>query len=252
MQRDDLISTPDLINAVDNLILGGRKPFMKPLLLEEQDGITLQNLGRASLQIIHDIKNQLNGLKLYATFLRKRMEKIEQAVEEQETLTKLIAGLDRAGSDLTVLVQYGSPLQLQKQPGIDLQKLLRSVNSALPTLGDSGDVLVVDTDSSPLVGEFDPVALSDALKAVTLGALKTHVRDNSIPIQMKLWRESAGDKVTAIIEWRPVSFNNADPFRSFNGSEAIRMSLAAKVIEAHNGSANYQGDILRINLPLSE
>src|SRR6266496_544224 len=101
--------------------------FMKPLLAEEQDGVTLQDLGRASVQIIHDIKNQLNGLKLYATFLRKRMERIEQAGEEQETVTKLIAGLDRAASDLTVLVQYGRPLQLQKQQGVDLQKLLRSV-----------------------------------------------------------------------------------------------------------------------------
>src|SRR5258708_30784214 len=106
--------------------------FMKPLLAEEQDGITLQNLGRASLQIIHDIKNQLNGLKLYATFLRKRMEKMEQTVEEQETVTKLIAGLDRAAGDLTVLVQYGRPLQLQKQPGLDIQKLLRTLASALP------------------------------------------------------------------------------------------------------------------------
>src|ERR1700682_5843790 len=99
---------------------------MKPLIAEEQDGITLQNLGRASLQIIHDIKNQLNGLKLYATFLRKRLETLGQAGEEQETVTKLIAGLDRAAGDLTVLVQYGRPLELQTQPGVDLQKLLRT------------------------------------------------------------------------------------------------------------------------------
>src|SRR5258706_3271836 len=138
--------------------------FMKPLLAEEQDGITLQDLGRASLQIIHDIKNQLNGLKLYATFLRKRMEKIEQAVEEQETVTKLIAGLDRAASDLTVLVQYGRPLELQKQQGIDLQKLLRSVASGLLAGGDSADALVIDSGPAALVGDFYPTALTGALK----------------------------------------------------------------------------------------
>ena len=27
------------------------------------------------MQIVHDLKNQLNGLKLYATFLRRRIEK---------------------------------------------------------------------------------------------------------------------------------------------------------------------------------
>ena len=64
---------------------------MKPLLSEDRDGVTLQNLGRASLQIIHDIKNQLNGLKLYATYLRKRMEKSDEASELQETVAKFAA-----------------------------------------------------------------------------------------------------------------------------------------------------------------
>ncbi|HXM33992.1 MAG TPA: hypothetical protein VN920_02280 [Pyrinomonadaceae bacterium] len=225
---------------------------MKPLIAEEQDGITLQNLGRASLQIIHDIKNQLNGLKLYATFLRKRMEKIEQAVEEQETVTKLIAGLDRAAGDLTVLVQYGRPLELHKQQGIDVQKLLRSVASTLPAAGDSAEALMIDSDALPLVGEFDPIALTDALKAIARGALRTQSRDNPTPIQVKLRRESMEKQPTAIIEWQPVNFSNDDPFRSFNGSEAIRMSLAAKIIEAHEGSAEYQRDVLRIRLPLAE
>lgn len=225
---------------------------MKPIIAEEQDGITLQNLGRASLQIIHDIKNQLNGLKLYATFLRKRMEKSEQAVEEQETVTKLIAGLDRAAADLTVLVQYGRPLQLQKQPGIDIQKLLRSVASAFPAGGDSGEHLDIATDSLPLVGEFDAAALTDALKAIAAGVLRAHGRESPTPIQVTLLLENAGENRTAIIEWQPVRFSNEDPFRSFNGSEAIRMSLAAKIIEAHGGSAAYQREVLRICLPLTE
>ncbi len=66
---------------------------MKPLLSESQDTQALSELGRASVQIIHDLKNQLNGLKLYATFLRKRMEKTERPAHEQETISKLIAGL---------------------------------------------------------------------------------------------------------------------------------------------------------------
>src|SRR5437762_4646460 len=118
---------------------------MKPLLAHEQDGITLQNLGRASLQIIHDIKNQLNGLKLYATFLRKRMEQIEEAAEEQETIAKLIAGLDRAAGDLTVLVQYGRPLDLNKTQGVDVQKLLRGVVGAVSGGGESPEALVIDS-----------------------------------------------------------------------------------------------------------
>ncbi len=50
---------------------------MKPLPQPTHDTEALQELGRASVQIMHDLKNQLNGLKLYATFLRKRAERDE-------------------------------------------------------------------------------------------------------------------------------------------------------------------------------
>src|SRR5262249_39300172 len=104
---------------------------MQPLLSKTEDQESLQTLGRASVQIVHDIKNQLNGLKLYATFLRRRMEKSDRPADEHETVTKLVAGLERAANDLSVLVQYGRPIELKIQPGVDLQKLLRGIVTAL-------------------------------------------------------------------------------------------------------------------------
>src|SRR5215217_4248164 len=86
----------------------------------------LQDLGRASMQIVHDLKNQLNGLKLYATFLRRRIEKTERPEDEQETIGKLIGGLDRAAEDLSLIVRYGQPLELKKLAGVDVNKLLQS------------------------------------------------------------------------------------------------------------------------------
>ena len=225
--------------------------FMKPILSEERDSATLQNLGRASLQIIHDIKNQLNGLKLYATFLRKRMEKGNQPADEQETVAKLVAGLERAANDLTVLVQYGCPIVLHKQSGMDIQRIVRRVLSSLSmeetATGNLTWSLVLDSDSAPLIGEFDSAVLTDALKAISLGALKSCRRNDSGTVKVSLRREDP----TAVIQWEPVSFENGDPFRSFNGSDAIKMSLAAKVVEAHGGSAEHQENLLRVRLPLA-
>src|ERR1700681_3325190 len=82
-----------------------RIPTMKPALAQSTANNALEDLGRATLQIVHDLKNQLNGLKLYATFLRKRLDRDERASEERETLVKLIAGLDRAARDMTALVR---------------------------------------------------------------------------------------------------------------------------------------------------
>src|ERR671914_1651759 len=97
---------------------------MKPLKTELQDAETLRDLGSASVQIVHDLKNQLNGLKLYATFLRKRMEKAERPEDERETVAKLIQGLERAASDMTTLVRLGRPVELRRQPRVNLSRLL--------------------------------------------------------------------------------------------------------------------------------
>ena len=133
---------------------------MKPLKTELQDSETLRDLGSASVQIVHDLKNQLNGLKLYATFLRKRMEKAERPADEQETLAKLISGLERAAADMNVLVRFGRTLELRRQSGTDLARLLQ----------DSAEGEHVETDGGPFEGDFDPVLLAEALKNITAEA----------------------------------------------------------------------------------
>src|SRR5882762_11973750 len=134
---------------------------MKPILSESQDNESLWALGRASVQIVHDLKNQLNGLKLYATFLRKRMEKGERPADELETINKLIAGLDRTARDASMIVEYGRPLELKKQPGTDLEKLARDVAASLnaenlsnrpPVTGGLFGSVVVDAEAPPLIG----------------------------------------------------------------------------------------------------
>ena len=94
---------------------------MMPAPARDIDATAFEKLGRATLQIVHDLKNQLNGLKLYATFLRKRLERDDQAIEERETLLKLIAGLDRAAKEMTALVRYARPVDLRPRPSTDLR-----------------------------------------------------------------------------------------------------------------------------------
>ena len=210
------------------------------------------SLGRASLQIVHDLKNQLNGLKLYATFLRKRMEKGTTPPDEMETVNKLIAGLDRAAADLSTLMDYGRPVELRKQSQIDLQKIMRGVVATFtePTraTGALSGALVIEGEQAPLIGEFDPAALTEALKSISIGALKLSKRaeDNGI-LRVSLKNEA---QRSALIEWHDVGADH-DPFQSFAGSVEIRMSLAAKVIEAHGGAATQQETTLRVSLPLT-
>jgi light-regulated signal transduction histidine kinase (bacteriophytochrome) len=225
---------------------------MKPLLLKTEDQDSLQTLGRASAQIVHDLKNQLNGLKLYATFLRKRMEKAERPQDEHETVAKLLAGLERAASDLSTLTQFGRPIELKRQHGVDLQKIMRTVAASLAepgrVTGPLNAHLAIESTPTSLVGEFDPVMLADALKAISIGALRIRHKDRGMPLQVRLSRDETAR--TAVIEFLGLDSLDHDPFAAFAGSDEIRMSLAAKIVKAHGGAAKYQDDTLRVCLPL--
>ncbi|MDT5293522.1 MAG: two-component system, NtrC family, sensor histidine kinase HydH [Acidobacteriota bacterium] len=217
---------------------------MKPLKTELQDAETLRDLGSASVQIVHDLKNQLNGLKLYATFLRKRMEKSDRPADELETITKLISGLERAAADMTVLVRFGRTLELRRQPGTDLARLL----------ADSSDGASFEADDGgSYEGDFDPVLLAEALKTVAAGVRgEGAAAADGSAAAVRLRRD--GTKPVAVVEWSGAVEPDAegDPFRSLAGAAGLRLALAAKIIRAHGGEVSREGGVLRARLPLQQ
>ena len=198
------------------------------------------------MQIVHDLKNQLNGLKLYATFLRRRIEKNERPGDEQETIRKLINGLDRAADDLSSIVKYGQPVDLKKQPGVELDKVLRGVCASV---NEGGSRIVMDSNSESIQGNLDLFKLTDAFKWLCAGAMKhkpNHEEGAEIFVRTK-----ASDGAEAVIEWSGLRELDHDPFRSFAGSDEIKLALAAKIIEAHGGSAKFTDNKFVVVLPLS-
>ncbi|MBA3442785.1 MAG: hypothetical protein H0T92_23290 [Pyrinomonadaceae bacterium] len=216
---------------------------MKPLSPEAEDTKALQELGRASVQVIHDLKNQFNGLKLYATFLRKRIERNERPADEHETIIKLIAGIERAASDLATLVRYGRELNIQSQPRVDLARVLSMV------LTENKHLVEISADSYE--GRFDITALSEAFKDIATimcppGAetslLKVHLqRDDG---------DNDDQRALAVIEWRGVEGDGVRRKFPPSGANGVRMALAARTIEAHGGAVEYIPDGLRTRLPL--
>ena len=221
---------------------------MKTAMSRPEETERLQDLGRASMQIVHDLKNQLNGLKLYATFLRRRIEKSERPADEQETIGKLINGLDRTADDLSTIVRYGQPVELKRQAGVEVDKVLRG---ACAGFSESGAQIVMETGSDSIQGYFDHFKLADAFKWLCAGAIK-HRQQNEEGAGEITVTANSEDSGRVLVEWSGLRQLDHDPFRSFSGSDEIKLALAAKIIEAHGGSAKFIDRKFAIELPLSE
>ncbi|HEY0101186.1 MAG TPA: hypothetical protein VGB76_19840 [Pyrinomonadaceae bacterium] len=225
---------------------------MKPIKATINDTDALIELGRASVQIVHDLKNQINGLKLYATFLRKRMERSERPPDELETINKIMAGLERAALDMTTLVRLGRPLELQRASRLDLAVLL-----AQATEGDfAAPPAPVAEDNGDYRGNFDAPALTEALKNIHAGARSLAARDTVPAVNLRREETEAEGAATtttpvALIEWQGIKAgNDNDVFSSFNGGTGLRLALAARIIQAHDGTVEHGSDTLRVRLPL--
>lgn len=196
------------------------------------------------MQIVHDLKNQLNGLKLYATFLRRRIEKNERPGDEQETIAKLINGLDRTADDLSTIVRYGQPVELKKQAGVELDKVLRAVCA---TFNEAGSSIVLKNGSDGIQGNLDLFKLTDAFKWLCAGAMK-HRQSEDGAGDVTVSASTNGDQ--AVIEWSGLRELDHDPFRAFAGSDEIKLALAAKIVEAHGGSAKFIDRKFVVTIPL--
>jgi signal transduction histidine kinase len=220
---------------------------MKTAMSRPDETERLQDLGRASMQIVHDLKNQLNGLKLYATFLRRRIEKSDRPSDEQETMGKLINGLNRAAEDLSLIVRYAQPVELKKQAGVDLNKLLEGACASAVEIG--GEV-VMESNSDSIQGKFDHFKLTDAFKWFCAGAIKHKQSEAGAGEVTVTAKPAAAGQV--LIEWSGLRSLDHDPFRSFAGSEEIKLALAARIVEAHGGTAKFIDRKFAVELPLSD
>jgi signal transduction histidine kinase len=212
---------------------------------KQPDPKALEDLGRATLRIVHDLKNQLNGLKLYATYLRKRLDRDENTTTERETVEKLVAGLDHAAKEMAALVRYAQPLDLRRQPKSDLRAIAHSAVHD-PAYRVSGPLV---TASSPekdekLSGAFDPHALAEAFSALTREALARRAGDATVTL--KLERLSSQGLPMALVEWTGL----ARP--SSASAPGIHAAFAKRIIEAHGGVVDFDNESIKVKLPLSE
>ena len=223
---------------------------MHPAKAKNVDSTAAEEVGRATLQIVHDLKNQLNGLKLYATFLRKRLETENKSSEEEEIVGKLIAGLDNAAREMSALVRFARPVELRQAPQTDLRKIIMSM-AEVPDR-DSGGLelpsIALHIEDAAMFGHFDGPLLVEAFNAITAEVRNSVSTKSGSTISLHVHREED----QALCEWRGGKLKSRyQAITNANGCGTIHTALAAKIIEAHGGRVHCDENEIRSWLPLT-
>jgi signal transduction histidine kinase len=214
---------------------------MTPQQHATHDAEALQELGRASVEIVHDIKNQLNGLKLYATFLRRRCERDQRPADELETVNKIIAGLERSAAELSLLVRYGRPVELRHAPHTDLAQIVRAAAGGEAEIEDGAD----------FIGDLDAEKLGEAFADINTAVRARTTADSPARVKLRRDTSAGGGGAAALVEWRGVAGTNGkNIFGALDGNASLRTALAARVVAAHGGKVSHEGDTVSVRIPL--
>lgn len=245
--------------------LGARgEPRVLVEVAPSDEGGRRQDADVKMLRLLHDFKNHLGGLKLYAAFLRKRFADDPDGVEVCE---KLIRGLNAMAERAKLVARLAQPLALAPSEA-DLLPLVRQAAQDLNALAAERGVRI----------EFD---FSEALPPLLLDA--AHVRQAiQAALRRALCISPAGSRVCVSVRAEPswvyieirdageaVAASRQESFFDFGAEAAsqdgveprelraeiaLQLALARRIVEQHGGyvaaaAAPGGGTAVRIYLP---
>src|SRR5215510_9978291 len=101
----------------------------KSAMIKDSKEEILIETGRMAARLIHDFKNQLGGLKLYAAYLQKRFADNAEGIEVAE---KIAQGLNEMAEQAAILNKLARPLELRMEPGDPAPVIEHIVNALRP------------------------------------------------------------------------------------------------------------------------
>lgn len=219
-------------------------------------------IGRLTGRLLHDCKNQLSGLKLYAAWLRKRLNAPTAGAtgnfsEEVSIIDRLINGLNLVAEQAGYVSKLAQPLHLKKSPA-DLLLLVRQVADEMQAQAAARKVMIV-VESEPDLPHFscDALLLVTALKSLVSRAVTVSQQQVSIGLQQtrqELLIAVADDGAETLTPAQCAAFFEF-PAEEKLTTAVLGLTLADRIIEQHGGRAvttpnSPSGTIVTIRLGL--
>lgn len=218
----------------------------------EQD---LLRAGRLTSQLVHDFKNQIGGIKLYAAYLKKR---IADSTEGLEIAEKIVQGLNAMAEQASMVGKLTRPLELNLR-STDLVALLNQTISDCRARAEACGVRI-DFEPWP---EAVPLAVDAQQLRSAFGALIARAVDASAEngcVVIRLQRDAVKALIEVIDQGEGLSDEQRQKLFELPPGEKINqtslsLAIARRVIDRHGGgtaalASADGGTMVQVRIPM--
>jgi signal transduction histidine kinase len=211
-------------------------------MIKDSEEAILIETGRMAARLIHDFKNQLGGLKLYAAYLQKRFA---DNAEGMEIADKIAQGLNEMAEQAAILNQLARPLELRMEPG-DPALTIEQVVSRLQSRASAKRAkiaLSIEPDVPRI--SFDSRQIGAALESVISRALEVTPENGAVEISLRRQYEALQveikDNGPSLDDNQRLNF--FDPLAGDRlNKAALGLAMARRIIEKHGGRISARAD----------
>jgi signal transduction histidine kinase len=230
-------------------------------MIKDSEETILIETGRMAARLIHDFKNQLGGLKLYAAYLQKRFAGNPEGMEVAE---KIARGLNEMAEQAAILNKLCRPLELRMAPGDPALVVEQVISRVEPKASEKSARIISRFEAGAPRISFDPGLIGEALEAIIMRAVDASPRDDEIGISLRRQDEALKieirDNGAPLDDERRLKF--FDPLAGDRlNRTALGLAMARRIIERHEGQVSARSDtvagtvagtIVEIRLPIAD
>ncbi|MGE0132306.1 MAG: sensor histidine kinase [Blastocatellales bacterium] len=211
--------------------------------------------GRMAARLIHDFKNQLGGLKLYAAYLQKRFADNAEGVE---IAGKIAQGLNEMAEQAAILNKLTRPLELRTEP-CDPASVLEQAVNGLRSRADAKRVKIeFDFEPDAPTVTLDSRQMIIALESIIARAVGAAPEGGEIKVSLRRLEETLQieieDNGATLDDDQRLGFFNPLAGDRINQT-SLGLAMARRIIERHGGRTSARakpdtGTIVEVRLSL--
>lgn len=211
--------------------------FAVELVPETDEQVRLMEVGRTTARLIHDFKNQMGGIKLYAAYLKKRFASHADLTEGLEIADKIVQTLNEMTENASIIVKLSRPLD-PRLSEVDFNLLVeQAINQLQPKIDERHLKLKMEFSETPPL-RLDAQQMFSAITSL----VEREIQTSTEGAQLRLKIESKDGEVMFSIfdESEQLTDEQRQSFFAMVTNErmnktSLNLALAQRIVEAHGG-----------------